>query len=249
MAILQEYHRPESVDEAVALLARTDRRLAPLAGGSALVGALETHTVQVDGVVDLGRLGLDRITVHEQPERGEVLLLGATATLTDVSRHPVAGDLAGGLLRRAAQGEGPVNLRNAATVGGVVAAAEPDSEFYAALLALEAIVLLRDSGGEQPVPLADLARIQGLITGVQLPVHTLRGGAARIARTPSDRPIVAALAVVHGTESRVALCGVAPRPILQGQPLDPPDDFKAGADYRRAMAPVVARRALDQAQA
>ncbi len=155
---------------------------------------------------------------------------------------------AGGLLRRAAQGEGPVNLRNAATVGGVVAAAESDSEFYAALLALDAHLVVHEGTRPKTIPLAEWVPGRGLITEVRLPLAAWRGGAARIARTPSDRPIVAAYAVVDAGVQRVALCGVAHHPILAGMALDPPDDFKGSAEYRRAMAEVVMARALAEAQ-
>ena len=67
-------------------------------------------------------------------------------TLSGVTAHPTLRELADGLLVRAARGEGPVNLRNAATVGGVVACAEYDSEFYAALLALDASVTVLHAG-------------------------------------------------------------------------------------------------------
>lgn len=244
MAILHEYYRPSTLADALALIARGDRKLLPLAGGTRLVGLLETRTLRdVDGVVDLRDLGLNAIR-----EEDGALCLGATATLADVVRHPVGGSIASGLLRRAAQGEGPVNLRNAATVGGVVAAAELDSEFYAALLALNAQVVVHDGTQPATVPLDEFTQPRGLITEVRLPVTEGRGGAARIARTPSDRPIVAAYAVVGDAGQRVALCGVAARPILQGMPLDPPDDFKGSVTYRRAMAEVVTARALDAAR-
>ncbi len=143
--------------------------------------------------------------------------------------------LAGGILRRTAQAEGPVNLRNAATLGGLVAGAEPDSELYAALLALDAQVLLSDGETETTIPLADLTAgdVAGkLITGVTIPIANLTSGHARVARTPSDRPIVAAIAVVGDGVERVAVCGVAPRPVLSTATFDPATDFKASAEYR-----------------
>jgi hypothetical protein len=63
-----------------------------------------------------------------------------------------------------------------------------------------------------------------------------------------DRPIVAAVAVVGLGIERMALCGVAERPVLAGQPLMPPADFKGSADYRMAMIDVVKRRALEEAK-
>jgi CO/xanthine dehydrogenase FAD-binding subunit len=246
MAILAEYHKPGSLAEAVALLRRTDVRLRPLAGGSQLVGSLETRAANdVDGVVDLAALGLNQIV-----ETADLLLIGATATLSAVSEHPVAGELAGGILRRTAHYEGPVNLRNAATVGGVVAGAETDSEFYAALLALDASVIVSDGEQEFLIPLNTfvIPSSHHLITAVTLPIRPLRAGHARVARTPSDRCIVAAVAVVGDGVARVALCGVGDRPLLAGSPLNPPDNWKGSAEYRLAMAEIVRERALTEAE-
>ena len=246
MAILAEYHKPGSIAEAVALLQRTDVRLRPLAGGSQLVGALETRAASdVDGVVDLAALGLNRIAATNGQLR-----IGATATLSEVGRHPLAGEMAGGILRRTAHFEGPVNLRNAATVGGVVAGAEMDSEFYAALLALDASVVVSDGEGETVTALTDfvIPSAHHLITAVTLPIHALRSGHARIARTPSDRCIVAALAVIADGVERMAFCGVGERPVLAGGPLVPPDNWKGSAEYRRAMVEIVSRRALAEAK-
>lgn len=240
MALLQAIYRPQSIAEAMQYLARTDQRLVPLAGGTRLIGQLETRALtDVDGVVDLRQLGLGRIAFD-----GAQLSIGAMTTLTELIEHPVAAALADGLLHRAAQGEGPVNLRNAATVGGVVASAEPDSEFYAALLALGAMVTLHDGKEPSTVALADMTAVVGLITAVQVTVSELRGGLARVARTPSDRPIVAAVAVRGPGVERVALCGVAAKPVLLGAELDPPDDYRGSAEYRRAMVDVLVARAM-----
>lgn len=242
MAILHDYHRPESTAEAVRLLQRYGARAALLAGGSQLVADLETRArPDVEAVIDLAALGLDGI----EPGEGS-LRLGATATLTSVIEDPAAQQVAGGLLVRAARAEGPINLRNAATVGGTVASAAPDSEFYAALLALGASVVASDGAQETVTPLEELEGIAGLITAVLVPTDEARSGHARVARTPSDRPIVAALAVQTGSGERVALCGVAARPVLLGAPLDPPDDFKGSAEYRRALVDVVVARAREE---
>ena len=134
-------------------------------------------------------------------------------------------------------------MRNAATIGGVVASGELDSEFYTALLALDAGVVLHDGKQEHTVRLEDLQSIVGLVTAVLIPTASAGAGLARVARTPADRPIVAAVAVRTAAGERVALCGVARRPVLLGAKLDPPDDFRGSAGYRRAMAEIVVQRA------
>lgn len=262
MAILAEYHRPETLADALELLAdRTARRL-PLAGGTHLVGALETRQRRdVDGVVDLAALNLSYVQ-----QAGASLRVGAMTTLTDLVEHPLSAALAGGILPRTARFEGPHNLRNAATAGGLTALAEPDSELFAALLALNSAVVTVDRAGVQSRrQLDDFAlSLPGpaggpiLITEIRLPLDPAAGGHARIARTPMDRCIVAAVVVaaVNGRSSqggpaaakgdiatRTALCGVGPRPRLAGGPLVPKGDYKGSAGYRSSMAEVVVRRA------
>ena len=262
MAILAEHYKPKTLAEALDLLAERNSRRVPLAGGTLLVAALETRQRRdVDGVVDLSGLGQTNIQ-----RDGSSLSVGSMTTLTDLIEHPLCTALAGGILPDTARFEGPLNLRNAATVGGLVALAEPDSELYAALLALNASVVAVDREGVEAVWQLDefstsqprFARPPMLITEIRLPLGQAANGHARIARTPMDRCIVAAIVVAaidspsstlalaigeFGDTMRTALCGVGPRPLLAGGPLSPEADFKGSAEYRLAMVEVVGRRA------
>lgn len=109
------------------------------------------------------------------------------------------------------------------------------------------------------------------------PASAVGGALARVARTPRDQSIVAAAALVALQEGRVALVrlaisGAEPRParlkqvedMLAGQIPDdetlrsaaqaadraaqPHDDYLGSAEYRRAMAGVLVRRAFREAQ-
>ena len=167
MAILQEYHRPETVSQALDLLADPRSRRLPLAGGTHLVPALETRQRRdVDGVVDLAGLDLSFI------ERDGHYLRSRRDDDDSQTWSNILSALLSlaGSLPRTARFEGPQNLCNAATVGGLIALAEPDSELFAALLALDAAIvsLTRDevetvqsfedyiSGQSQPTCRADL---------------------------------------------------------------------------------------------
>lgn len=276
MQLKQDYHRPQSLAEALALLQRSDVRTAPLAGGSWLVPHLRLDVPgsiadDVDAVVDLADLGLSYVERSEQPD-GAWLRLGATTTLAQVAENAECQQLAGGLLAQAAHDEAPLNLRNTATIGGGIVKARSESELLLALLALaaRAVVVIGD-GQERSVPLPDLladpetAIGRGLIAEVQVPLPpvAVHGGLARVARTPSDQPIVAAAAVVDDSGARVAIGGVIAVPRLirlaAGQELEAEmeavlagadllTDFRGSAGYRRAMAPIIAQRALAQAQ-
>ncbi|MFZ5916557.1 MAG: FAD binding domain-containing protein [Chloroflexota bacterium] len=279
MARVQTYHRPQTLAEALTLLARSGWTGAPLAGGTALVPRLVRADNTVQAVIDLSDLGLDAITCQDG-----WLRLGATATLADVTENEVCVSVAGGLLDRAARMSATVNVRNAATVGGTVAAGDPASAFLLALLLLDAEVLIQTLGGEFTMPLggflhAPAQALNGsLLTEVRLalPNDQVGAGLARLGRTPQDRPIVMAAALLAREGSvaarlRLALGGVAGVPVrattveeaLTGRPftaealagaltgwaalLKPPGDFRGSAEYRRVMAPILARRALQEA--
>jgi carbon-monoxide dehydrogenase medium subunit len=265
-----QFTKPQVLSEALELLRQPGGRAVPMAGGTWLVPRLQRGVPgslagTVDTVVDLSALGLNTVQLDQE----EGLELGATATLAAVATHDGCRRLAGGILAEAARRAAPANIRNAATVGGTIVCAEPESELLLALLALAAQAVI-DDGQPRPLPLSDLlpdphATIgRGLIVKVHVPPldPSVSGSLARVARTPADYPIVAAAAVTDGTTARIALGGVAPSPLLLrlGSPaeldaalatvladVDIPADFRGSADYRRAMAPILAHRALAQA--
>lgn len=271
-----EYLRPTTLAEALALLRRPGMHTVPLAGGTWLVPRLRRDVDvpdpladPVEAVVDLADLGLDGIDLEGEPGDGW-LTLGATTTLAQMADSAICRDVAGGMLAQAAQREAPVNRRNAATVAGVALGAPAQSELLLALLALDGHAVV-DGGQPAVVPLhrllADPGQLAGgLVTAVRLPwpAATVGGGLARVARTPGDVPIVAAAAVVSDAGRRLAVGGVAAEPLLlrlsPGDELeaaldatldgvDALSDWQGSSDYRRAMALVLSRRALDEAAA
>ena len=238
------YMRPRAISEALGLLDHPDA--AVLAGGM----RLNTRPARDPVVaVDLQALGLGGIT--RLLDGG--LWIGAMTTLQQVVDDkdvPVT-------LRDAARRSEPSTLRAAATVGGCVASAEPDSELLAALLVHDAQVVLSGHDGENTLPLAallqELPQLVGhIITAVTID-DTGVTSAARVGRTRADRPIVSAVARrTRDGELRLALTGVAATPILVTpvqlaalDGLDPPDDFRGSSEYRRALAATLAARALE----
>ena len=70
--MILEYHRPETLDEALALLRRKEPLTFPMGGGTVLNQPSDNNYA----VVDLQALGLNKI----EP-RGNALIAGATLTL------------------------------------------------------------------------------------------------------------------------------------------------------------------------
>lgn len=231
--MIETYHRPATLEQALSLLEAEDT--AVLGGGTSLVAAGGPATV-----LDLQDLGLDSIA----PDADRVAI-GAMVRLRDVAES----DLVPQMLRELARREAPNTIRNAATIGGTVATADPESELVAGMLVYEAAVTVAGAKGETTIGLDDYLanRPRGIITGVAVATGGA-AGAARTGRTPADRPIV--MAVAHRTNGRIllALTGVASTPLLvdptEVDDLAPPADFRASTEYRRHLATVLADRAI-----
>lgn len=237
------YYRPASVGEALALLAQTPSAVL-LAGGTSLTPQLDSTA---PAIIDLQAAGLDHLTPAEN-----LLTLGAMVRLQTLADCPHAPDL----LRQAARREGPNTLRHAATLGGTIIGADWESELLAALLACDAQVEIQTVNGAKTIPLSDfLANISswldgGLLTAVTVATTGLTA-ADRVARTPADKPIVAAVARRDdGGEIWLAISGVGPFPILLDPSelpyLTPPGDFRGSSEYRKEMANTLAERVLRQ---
>ncbi len=276
MLKITAYYSPETVEEAVALLAGEGRTV--IAGGTDLL-VNPRYMVGVREVVDIRRLGLAYIRV----ENGW-LRIGAGATMRMVAQHPVVQELANGILARGAAVCGSPNIRNMATLAGNVASALPSADTPPALLALNAQALLVGTQGVRLVPLeqfftgpAKSVRERELIQEIRIPLdESAQGGFYKIGRTAEDISLVnaaAALSIRDGLirSARVVLGAVAPTPLralqaeaaLNGQPpteetlqraaeiareeARPISDQRASADYRRRMSGVAALRALRQA--
>src|SRR5579885_1309542 len=113
MLKITAYYSPETVEEAVALLAGEGRTV--IAGGTDLL-VNPRYMVGVREVVDIRRLGLGYIRV----ENGW-LRIGAGTTMRMVAQHPVVQELANGILARGAAVCGSTNIRHMATLAGNVA--------------------------------------------------------------------------------------------------------------------------------
>lgn len=224
-----------------------------------------------------------QILETDPPGGEETWSVDADASLQSVLDRPDTSPL----LRQTLTGALSWQARNSRSVRTALASPRSAPQWVAALLALGATAVIvaeaeaeteagkENDSGPQEVPLEAVMqrRIRGRVSALRVRMGEKKWGQARVARTPADEPIVAAVAavemqgdVVH--QARVALTGVWPEPVrlaqaatrLVGQPLDehsiqavaeaveqevaPEADFLGSEEYRRAMAGVLTRRAL-----
>lgn len=270
MANPKIYLRPTTLDEAAHQAAQPGA--IALAGGGLLLGTLD---FPYETVVDLQAVPeLNRIEANENG----VTVGGALSLQALVESDHITPALKQSITRFL-----PINQRSGISVGESLIASQPPREWLAALVALDVgIQRIGADGTDDIYSIAELVETDsaptlhsGIIASLFIP-HLEAGealGAAFVARTPADDPIVNAAACValndDGTveSAFVALCGAAAQPVinlqmatLEGVPfneaniasaakwiatqVNPVGDWRGSADYRREMARVTAQRAL-----
>jgi putative selenate reductase FAD-binding subunit len=242
--MITTYHRPQSLDEAIALLAQANTF--PLGGGT-LLSQPTTDPVQV---VDLQSLGLDFLT-----KKGNDLEIGATCTLQSLLESEYCPEA----LRVAIKLEAPINIRNIATVAGTLVSSDGRSPFATALLAMDAKITIANPRSEN-VNIGEFLplRPHGLITSITIPLNT-KFAFEFTSKTPADKPIIAAaLSQWNSGRTRLALGGYGKSPMLamdgtEAEGLDTAarnayheaNDEWASAKYRMDVAAVLAKRCLE----
>ncbi|WP_255192089.1 FAD binding domain-containing protein [Natronobeatus ordinarius] len=143
------YHRPETAQEAVELLAELeDAEL--LAGNQSLGIVMANRLATPDHLVDLG--GVDELVGIDVTD--DAVELGAMTTHRTIERSERLATTLPMLPAAAEQIAGP-SVRNQGTIGGSIGEADPAGNYPAALLALEGTLTLRSVEGIRTVPVSD----------------------------------------------------------------------------------------------
>lgn len=272
------YRRAETVDEAIALLAEWGEEARLLAGGQSLVPLLNTRLARPGCLIDINPISeLDFI----DSRNGDVAVGALTRhaelewSTTIAQRVP--------LLAECVRWVGDRQVRLRGTLGGSLAHADPTAELPLAAVALGAHVAVAGGAGTRELAAEEffdgyyMTRLAAgeMITEVTFPASVGRVSAfAEVARRHGDFAILAVAAVGQPGEGgtwrslRIALGGVADRPILceeagtmaAGTRLGdderraigeacvlaakPRSDIRASAEYRRHLIPVYVSRVL-----
>ena len=259
-----EYVAAQSPDHVLELLGEHGDDAKILAGGHSLLPMMKLRLAAPEVLIDIGRLTeLSGIT----SENGE-LIIGATTRHAELAASELIREQAP-LLAHAAGLVGDPQIRHRGTIGGSLAHADPAADLPMALVALGGSVELTGPGGVRTVSADDFftgyfetaLEDDELLTGVRVPARAGQPwGYQKFVRRANDWAIVGVAAV----DGRIALANMGPVPLrataaeealaggasvaeaaeLAAEGTSPGEDIHADRDYRRHLARVLTRRAL-----
>ena len=144
-----EYHRPDSLEEALQLLAEHGDEAKVLAGGQSLIPVMKLRLAAPAHLIDIGRLGMDSIA-----EADGRLAIGALARHRDLERSDLLKARYPVMAAAAPLISDPI-VRNLGTIGGSLCHADPAGDWGSVMLALQASVVLRSGRGERELPISE----------------------------------------------------------------------------------------------
>ena len=260
-----DYERPRTVEEAVSFLADAGGDARLIAGGQSLVPMLSLGLARPDLLIDLARLELDGIATVDGRVRVGALTRHRTLELDPEARAllPLAAE--------AAAHVGNPRVRNRGTFGGSLAHADPAAELPVVAVAYGGEIVAHGPGGERRIPLEQfflgyletaLAPDEVLVAAeLERPQEGSGVGFHEEAQRADDFALACAAAVVmpdgrgawSSAGSATGRCATRdarrsfPAAVEAG--VEPEEDAFVSAAFRRRLAGVCARRAVERAQA
>jgi carbon-monoxide dehydrogenase medium subunit len=273
-----DYHAPDTLAAAVAIMAQHGDDASVLGGGTMLVPRMTAGAVQPKAVLDLRHLPLD--TVRREDGR---TIVGALTSYHTLRTSPVIATHVS-LLKLLADGiTGGPQILHQGTIGGSACFANPASDVPACLLAVDAAMIAVSVSGSRAIAAQDffmnsfrnaLAANEFLTEIVVPDSKAAQHGYEKFKFCTSSWPIVTAACDIAPCASgagvaRVGIGGAWPVPRCIELSIDPvPNagdiadavriaanggdywaDELAPADYRQAITPAIVAKAIRQALA
>jgi len=259
------YHKPDTVDAAVALLADDDGASA-IAGGMTLLPTMKQRLAAPEKLVDLSGIG-GMVGVSLD---GDKIVIGAMTRHADVASSALVQEKLPALAKLAAR-IGDQQVRHRGTIGGSISNNDPAADYPAAVLGLGAEVVT----SKRTIPADDFfvamfetALEPGeIVTAVRFPLPDL-AAYAKFANPASRYALAGVFVAKTGNAVRVAVTGAGPSVFresdieatladsfdataLERISIDASElmsDIHADSEYRANLVMVMARRAVALAQ-
>jgi len=218
-----EYHRPETLDEALSLLDQHGDEGKVLAGGQSLIPLMKLRFAAPGHLVDINRIpGLDGLEEADGQLKIGAMTRHATLEHSDLLKqgYPV-------MAQAAPMISDPI-VRNLGTIGGSLAHADPAGDWGSVMLAMSATVVVRSPSGEREIPIAEFLQDtfttslepNEIVTEIRVPQPAARSGGAylKMERKVGDFATVAVgvhLELANGTigKAGIALTAVGSKNI------------------------------------
>jgi len=266
-----DYKRAGSAAEAISLVSEYGEDAKFLAGGHSLLPLMKLRLAAPSVLVDIGRLS-DLSYIRDA---GDHIAIGALTRHMDVEKSPVLAQHVP-LLAHAAWHVGDPQVRHRGTIGGSIAHADPASDLPATTLALGATYVVQGASGTREIAAKDFykgflesaLRPDEMLTEIRVPKMNGAGWSfQKFNRRAQDWAIVGVAAWRRGSESGVGLVNMGSTPVLASSvasaiasgasvadaaqkasnEAEPQSDLNATSDYRKHLASVLVRRALEEA--
>jgi aerobic carbon-monoxide dehydrogenase medium subunit len=246
-----DYEAPETVTEAVGLLAEHQDEASVLAGGQSLIPLLALRLARPAVLIDIN--GIDELSGVSAAD-GWTAIGAMTREYMAEESELVAGTVP--LLAAALPFIGHEAIRSRGTIGGSLAHSDPAGELPAVARALDAELVVRSKSGERVVPAAEwfegyfmtARRPDELLVQVRFPTAEPGTGVSfgEVARRHGDFAIVGlavSLTLADGaiTNARLALSGVSDVPVRATAA----EDLLMGERPSTGLFDEAARRAAD----
>ena len=144
-----DYHRAQSLKEAVAILSELGDDARPLAGGQSLIPLMKLRLARPSALVDLNFIPA---ISHIENKEGAIYF-GALARHAQIAASEIVNAIP--ILHDCASGIADAQARNRGTIGGSLAEADPSGDWGPVLLALSSEVRCIGAKGERAIPLVD----------------------------------------------------------------------------------------------
>ncbi len=218
-----EYHRPRSLDEAIAILASHADDIRIVAGGHSLIPMMKLRLAQPGHLVDLQDLG----ELHGI-DAGSTIVIGAMTTQHAlITSAALAATVP--ILRETSLQIADPQVRYCGTLGGNVANGDPGNDMPAVMMALDASYRVKGTAGERDIPAREFyhgayatSLVEGeILVSVRIPAPADGHGYAyeKQKRKIGDYATAAAAVVLTFSDGKcnsaaIALTNVADTPLL-----------------------------------
>ncbi|HEY7282432.1 MAG TPA: xanthine dehydrogenase family protein subunit M [Actinomycetota bacterium] len=209
-----EYHRPETLDEALSLLNEHGDEGKVLAGGQSLIPLMKLRFAAPEHLIDINRVaGLDGLQEADGQLRIGALTRHATLEHSDLltQRYPV-------MAQAAPMISDPI-VRNLGTIGGSLAHADPAGDWGSVMLAMGATVIVRSATGERQIPIGEFLQDtfttslepNEILTEIRVPQPGARSGGAylKMERKVGDFATVAVGVHLELSNGTIGTAGIA----------------------------------------